>query len=169
MSDAKSRWQQEYEALPEWARKMVDALSGCASYGGGHDDMLVGLAHPEKFEVFQVALRREKWSQWFSGFLEMRELAGAITAPWPPPEAPKRERRAFNIVELVAGMGDDADCAFDQPCAFGHRVDGHAVYCHNEAWPDSPRKCHRSQRDAEYRHEDCPGFVANPDAQRQPA
>ena len=40
----------------------------------------------------------------------------------------------FNIVEMVA---DHEDCAFDQPCKYGHRVEGHAVYCHNDEWKEA--------------------------------
>ena len=76
-------------------------------------------------------------------------------------ETPARERRVFNIVEVVVASEGGQDCAFDQPCCYGHRVEYHAVYCHNDAWPDSPRKCRRNRSD--YPHEDCPGFVANPD------
>ena len=65
-----------------------------------------------------------------------------------------------NIVEVLASEGD---CAFDQPCKFGHRVEDHAVYCHNEAWYDHPRKCHRSwYTGGERKDEDCPGFSLNP-------
>jgi hypothetical protein len=67
---------------------------------------------------------------------------------------------ALNIVELV--QEPDADCAFDQPCKFGHRVEGHAVYCHNDAWTDSPRKCRRTwYSGGEIKDEDCPGFQPN--------
>ena len=66
---------------------------------------------------------------------------------------------AENIVELVADL---EDCAFDQPCQFGHRVEGHAVYCHNDAWSDGPRKCRRTwYTGGEVRDEDCPGFQPN--------
>lgn len=61
---------------------------------------------------------------------------------------------AFNIVELMA---DDEDCAWDQPCKYGHRVGGHAVYCHNDEWLDGPRKCRRGA--ADYLHKDCPGYA----------
>lgn len=65
-----------------------------------------------------------------------------------------------NLVELVA---EPDDCAFDQPCAHGHRVDGHAVYCHNQDWADAPRKCRRTwYTGGVTRDEDCPGFSANP-------
>jgi hypothetical protein len=37
---------------------------------------------------------------------------------------------AENIVEYLA---DPNDGAFDQPCKFGHHVQDHAVYCHNDA------------------------------------
>lgn len=64
-------------------------------------------------------------------------------------------------------MGED--CAFDQKCRFGHRVDGHAVYCHNQDWDDAPRKCRRSWYWGEdhaaregLRDEDCPGYEPNP-------
>jgi hypothetical protein len=62
-----------------------------------------------------------------------------------------------NMVELLA---DPEDCAFDQPCRFGHRVETHAVYCHADHWQDAPRKCRRNRTD--YLHEDCPGFRPNP-------
>jgi hypothetical protein len=76
----------------------------------------------------------------------------------PKPGIP--ENPFVNVVEMI--QSDDADCAWDQPCAHGHRVEFHAVYCHNEQWLYSPRKCHRSQKDPEWRHQDCPGFLANP-------
>lgn len=65
------------------------------------------------------------------------------------------------IVEMITA-GDD-DCAYDQPCKFGHRVEGHAVYCHNEGWLYSPRKCRRSwYTGGETRDEDCKGYQPNP-------
>lgn len=161
---AKSKWQTEYDALPGWAKKMVKALMSCVSYGGGSDDYLSGMTqeHRKQHFVFHVTMHNDAWEDWWSGFGDAKELAHALTAPWPPPPPPPaRERRAFNLVELV---DDGEDSAFDQPCAFGHRVDGHAVYCHNEGWPNGPRKCRRRQDDPKYLHEDCPGFVLNPDA-----
>ena len=69
---------------------------------------------------------------------------------------------SFNIVELAASCEGD-ETAFDQPCKFGHRVDDHAVYCHNNNWEDSPRKCRRTWfTGGEIKDEDCPGFEANP-------
>ena len=68
---------------------------------------------------------------------------------------------AVNIVELIA---DADDCAFDQPCAHGYRVETHAVYCHNEGWLYAPRKCHRHQGtewEEPYPHEACGGFKPN--------
>lgn len=165
----KSRWQQEFDALPDWAQKLVLGLTGCAGYGGGAGGgeaaLMCGMAsvrHGE-FSVFHAILKEDQYWNFQVGIFGASDLAKALTAPWPPPEAPKRERRVFNIVEMAAS-GEDDDCAFDQPCAFGHRVESHAVYCHNEAWPGSPRKCRRRRDDPEHRHEDCPGFVANPDA-----
>lgn len=65
----------------------------------------------------------------------------------------------FSIVELAAD-----DSAFDQPCKYGNRVDGHAVYCHNNEWPDAPRKCRRSwYTGGAERDEDCEGFAPNTD------
>jgi hypothetical protein len=65
-----------------------------------------------------------------------------------------------NIVELFAGAKDSA---FDQPCAFGNRCGGHAVYCHNDDWLYSPRKCRRTwYTRGTTRDEDCPGFRPNP-------
>ncbi len=68
----------------------------------------------------------------------------------------------LNLVEMFTA-GDD-DCAFDQPCKHGHRVDSHAVYCHNEDWPGRPRKCQRTwSTGGNVRDEDCPGFAPNPE------
>lgn len=70
----------------------------------------------------------------------------------------------MNIVELVAGEDEQG---YDQPCRHGNRVDGHAVYCHNNTWAEAPRKCRRTWyygRDAgaEKQDEACPGFSPNP-------
>jgi len=65
-----------------------------------------------------------------------------------------------NVVEILA---EPRACGFDQPCAFGHRVEEHAVYCHNEQWVDAPRKCRRTwYTGGKRRDEDCPGFEPNP-------
>lgn len=79
------------------------------------------------------------------------------------PEFSPRETMC-NIVEMVA---DQDDCAFDQPCAFGHRVEQHAVYCHNDGWLYAPGKCGRRQMASDWfgtawPHEKCPGFKPNP-------
>jgi hypothetical protein len=70
----------------------------------------------------------------------------------------------INLVEMIA---DQDDCAFDQPCKYGHRVEGHAVYCHNDEWIEGPRKCRNTWyygRDKKgYQDEDCPGFAPNPE------
>jgi hypothetical protein len=70
--------------------------------------------------------------------------------------------KQFNVVEHLAA--DPGECAWDQPCHYGHRVDTHAVYCHNTEWEDSPRKCRRGRNHWVYGdnpHEDCPGFKPN--------
>lgn len=70
-----------------------------------------------------------------------------------------------NLVEFFA---DEEECAFDQPCEHGHRVEHHSVYCHNETWRDAPRKCKRTWywgrgADKELQDEACPGFKPNLD------
>lgn len=66
-----------------------------------------------------------------------------------------------NLVELV-GMFDE-ESAWDQPCLYGNRCGGHAVYCHNDGWLYSPRKCRRTwYTGGEVKDEDCPGFHPNP-------
>lgn len=70
---------------------------------------------------------------------------------------PYNELKAPNVVEVIA---DEDNCAWDQPCAFGYRVDLHAVYCHNDKWLYAPRKCRRNRDD--FPHEKCRGFKANP-------
>lgn len=67
----------------------------------------------------------------------------------------------INAVELLA---DPEKCAFDQRCMYGHRVESHAVYCHNDWWDKAPRKCKRTwYTGGEVKDEDCPGYRPNPD------
>lgn len=88
---------------------------------------------------------------------EYERLIGYDPATW-------RNESAGNIVEMM--QDDDADCAFDQPCKWGHRVEGHAVYCHNPTWLYAPSKCRRgkSWSDDEWPHEGCAGFSPNKNA-----
>lgn len=72
------------------------------------------------------------------------------------------EAQSDPIVNLVEMMADE-DCAFDQPCAYGHRVEGHAVYCHNTTWLYAPCKCRRTwYTGGTERDEDCEGYKPNP-------
>ena len=65
----------------------------------------------------------------------------------------------MNIAELIA---EPYECTFDQPCKHGHRVETHAVYCHNQEWKGAPRKCRRTwHTGGEVRDEDCEGFAPN--------
>ena len=86
----------------------------------------------------------------------------SMTATHCPDASNQEEQVALNIVEAI--QGPDSDCAFDQPCQFGHRVEGHAVYCHNDNWRDGPRKCRRTwYTGGKTGDEDCPGFEPNRD------
>lgn len=89
----------------------------------------------------------------------------------PPPEVrakyeeligydPDHEGEPFiNVVEMIS----DEEGGFDQPCMYGNRCGGHAVYCHNEKWLYGPRKCRRTwYTGGERRDEDCPGYAPNP-------
>lgn len=62
----------------------------------------------------------------------------------------------FNIVTLLA---DENDCGYDQVCAYGYRVETHAVYCHHTGWLYAPSKC---KRGGDWPHAECPGYLANP-------
>lgn len=163
--DQKSRWQSEFDALPEWVKPMVMACQSLVAHGMSESgEIFAGMSKDSRKgkAAFFAAMNRNDAYQFMTGFWHMSDLAKALTAPWPPAAAPAREKRAFNVVELM-----DEQQAFDQPCAFGNRCGGHAVYCHHETWPHSPRKCRRNRTD--HRHEDCPGFVANPDYKQAPA
>lgn len=71
-----------------------------------------------------------------------------------------------NRGEIVPLISDDV--AFDQPCMFGQRVEGHAVYCTNKKWKDAPRKCRCSwYTDGKERDEDCSGFKPNPNYKKK--
>ena len=66
----------------------------------------------------------------------------------------------INLVEMI-----DDDQSFDQPCIYGNRVSGHAVYCHNDEWKDAPRKCRQSWYTGNAKgceDKDCEGFKPNP-------
>lgn len=66
----------------------------------------------------------------------------------------------LNVVEIIA---DPDECAFDQPCKYGNRVESHAVYCHNDNWKEGPRKCRRSWHSGgKIKDEDCKGYAPNP-------
>jgi hypothetical protein len=66
----------------------------------------------------------------------------------------------INLVEMAA---DPDKCAFDQPCFYGHRVETHAIYCHNNEWEYAPRKCRRTwYTGGKIKDEDCEGFLINP-------
>jgi hypothetical protein len=157
----KSKYQLELEALPEWVQKMVLACQGMASHSFSRPDHMYG-PDKDKYTQLPYALEDEKSKDFSEGMGRMMELARCLSAPWPPPAAPEREKRAFNVVELMT-EGDEGG-GFNQPCAFGCLAEGHAVYCHNTGWPDSPRKCRRTWYTGGLeRDEDCPGFVANPD------
>ena len=65
--------------------------------------------------------------------------------------------------DLAQMFFSDEDSAYDQPCRFGWRADTHAVYCHNETWPNAPRKCRRTwYTGGKDRDEDCEGYQPNP-------
>jgi hypothetical protein len=158
----KSKWQKEFDALPPWAQRMVRGVTGMGCHGFGHEEeILAGMSteSKKKYRGFFAGLRADAMEDWREGFWELCDLAQALTAPWPPPtDLPPHEKMTTqNIVEMI--QSPDDDCAFDQQCYFGHRVNGHAIYCHNDAWPDAPRKCRRNRTD--HLHEDCPGYVPN--------
>jgi hypothetical protein len=81
------------------------------------------------------------------------------------PDAAPEPPAFVNIVEMIS---DSDDNAWDQPCAHGYRVAGHAVYCHNERWLYAPRKCRRGEQwdGTDWPHAKCPGYKPNPTAQK---
>lgn len=106
-------------------------------YLSAHDGL--GEPPPEFREKYEALLRASGW-------------------------VPQQREPTVNLVEMIA---DQDECAWDQPCAFGYRVEQHAVYCHNETWLYAPRKCRRHKgasiwSDDPWPHEECPGYKANP-------
>lgn len=64
----------------------------------------------------------------------------------------------------IAGVEGES---YDQPCKFGCRVGGHAVYCMSER-DDMPRKCRRTwYTGGRVRDEDCAGFEPNPEKEAE--
>ena len=73
------------------------------------------------------------------------------------------EDAACGTTNQIVEMITSDESRFDQLCKFGCLVPGHSVYCHNDGWLYSPRKCHRTwYTGGETRDEDCPGFKPNP-------
>lgn len=102
----------------------------------------------------------EEWDELAASSEPSKVIAGWLGLPYQKYLDPDPGSQ-MNVVELIA----DGDCAADQPCRFGHRVEDHAVYCHNSRWIDSPRKCRRTQNPRwgkPWPHEECPGFEPNP-------
>jgi len=65
-------------------------------------------------------------------------------------------------MNLVKSVTDQDEIKYNQPCAYGCLCDGHAVYCENDTWKDSPWKCRRTwYTGGETRDEDCEGFKQN--------
>lgn len=73
-------------------------------------------------------------------------------------EFTETDARPFNLVPALCA--DDDEVVYDCPCAWAQRVKGHAVYCENEGWLYSPRKCRRGPGswDGAPPQETCPGF-----------
>lgn len=67
--------------------------------------------------------------------MEYERLIGYVPAAEQP--------ASINLVEILAD-GENEGGGFNQPCAYGHLVAGHAVYCHNTSWLYSPSKCRRT-------------------------
>lgn len=79
---------------------------------------------------------------------------------------PELADHAVDIAKCIIASQTD-DVAYDQPCAYGCRVEYHAVYCENDKWLYAPRKCRRTQgpsvwSNQAWPHEKCAGFLANP-------
>lgn len=77
------------------------------------------------------------------------------------PEFSETLTKPFNIVPAL--LADKDEVAYDCPCAWAQRVINHAVYCENEGWLYSPRKCRRGPGawTGEPSQESCPGFKPN--------
>lgn len=123
---------------------VADALKDCMSLTSATRGKQALVLTEDEYKSFLSDEERSRW------------IAAKVGLPYQKflnvPE------RALNVVELLA----DDDCAFDQPCRFGHRVEDHAVYCHNERWVDAPRKCRRTwYTGGKVRDEDCPGYEPN--------
>lgn len=130
------------------------------------------------YVIFEVA---KQWdidekSDWpIGGIVARIECDGEWDGDGPPPNVRAEYERIIQykprpvdlnpltrpgVVEIIA---EPEECSFNQPCIFGHLVDGHAVYCHNEHWLYAPRKCRRSwATGGERRDEDCEGYAPNP-------
>lgn len=157
----RERLKQEYDSLPQWTRSLLDALGNVTGYGCRVDE-----DDPKELSIF-VTVGGFASHATSDALFDAVRIASCLTAPMPGSynlNEIRIRRSAVNLVEMVA---ESDDCGFDQPCAFGHRVEGHAVYCHNDAWSGGPRKCRRTwYTGGEERDEDCPGFCPNPNAQQ---
>lgn len=133
MSD-KSRWQEEYDMLPQWAKSFVDGMKGWQSHGvcccqvavPGHDkDNAVTFVKTTE----NIAL--------FDGIYGALQLAHALDAPWPK-------------------TNPSVGSSNTEPCVFGDPYPDHSdgIGCSCDEWKWRPRQCTRSRADPEWRHED---------------
>lgn len=160
----KNQWQKEYESFPEWLKKFINLFKQhCGTTYDWKDGLCCGC--PERIKnncnlgdariiyIFPFRIGADM----AASFDDLSEFCKALSAPTEHEEG--KQISSFNVVELAAFCEED-EVAWDAPCRYGHRVIGHAVYCHCP-WPDRPRKCRRKWEGKEYRFEDCPGFAPN--------
>lgn len=123
---------------------------------GGEYQIVQGEWEAEKVIWRREYVEEENLGQ-YSWPADMRSEYERLTGK--PEFDPEWDGNSFvNLVEMISD-----EQGFNQPCAYGNLCDGHAVYCHNDGWLYSPRKCRRTwYTGGEVRDEDCPGFVANP-------
>lgn len=103
---AKSKYQEQFDALPEWVQKLVRSLDGRAGHGYGTPAIPLTSKNVTSCYVY---LKGDAVNLWSDAMQEAMNLSDALSAPWPPPEAPPREKRVFNMVEMI-----DDEGGFDQ-------------------------------------------------------
>ncbi len=150
----RERLQAEYNELPQWAKNFMDALGKTRGMGMRSQECD---GDPTGPSVYVVVSDDDKGDM-IDSLFEAMSVAQGLTAPMPETYVLDKMKGAVNVVEWISGD----DTGFDQPCAFGHRVESYAVYCHNTAWPGGPGKCHRTwYSGGEVRDEDCAGFKSH--------
>lgn len=99
MSESKSKWQVEFNALPPWAQKLVTSLQGLGTTTFGTE--LPSFLEGKGYQSIQLAIKQGHYTDFCEAVSTAKALSEALTAPWPKPtDLPLHEKmQTDNLVD----------------------------------------------------------------------